>query len=467
MRETEHIEEFTRDYMGRVYYFCLRRTGNEHDAEDLASDIAVNVISSLRRGAAPDSFHAYVWRIARRRYGAWVKNKLASDAVTADCDIDDAADIADDIDIEREVVHADEISRLRRELALLSADFRQIVVAYYIENRRTREIAGSLGIPKGTVESRLARARIMLKEGMEMAREFGKRSYDPSCIVYTQNRITETGEGGEKFIERSLSQNILLEAYDSPSTAQELSIELGVALPYMEEELQFLYSGDMLERIGDRYRTNIVILSRKAQDDIYDAAKDAVKKALPLIKLSIEQIGGKDALPKNQSFDDMKLALVEMYVSHIPVKPACAIHTIHHNVGGDWAILGCEMSDLPETWLEVGGSERFHQVIMIGGRTGFYDVDVDEDIVPVFDRTALGELLTTQYDADIARIFAEYADRRDAILKRDIPAYLYKHAMFSSGADLRGICIKMMMDDGYIKLPKDMNKSAVGVWNHA
>lgn len=466
MIKTELIEQFARDYMGRVYYFCLRRTGDEHDAEDLASDIAYNVIASLRRGVEPDNFHAYVWSIARRRYGAWVKSRRAlnGDAVRS---LDDADDIMDDsVDVEGEVVRCDEIMRLRRELSLLSADYREIVVAYYIENRRTREIASSLGIPKSTVESRLARARTMLTEGMKMAREFGKRSYDPSRIVYTQNRDTKTGEGGEKFIERSLSQNILLEAYDSPSTAEELSVELGVALPYMEEELRFLCGGDMLECVGKRYRTNIVILSKEAQSDVYDDAKVAVSKALPLIKRAIEHIGQKRELPKNQSYDDMKPALLEMYVSRIPIKPACEIHTLHHKVGGDWAILGCEVSDLPKTWLEVGGSERFHQVMIIGDRTCF-DVDVDERDVPTFERETLDELLSTPYDGDIARIFDEYASRRDEILKRDIPAYLYGSAMFSSGADMRGICLNMMTEDGFIKLPQNMDRSAVGVWNYS
>ena len=67
---------------------------------------------------------------------------------------------------------------LRRELAFLGRDYREVVVAYYIEDRSVGDIARALGQPEGTVKSRLFRSRNLLKEGMKMAREFGsKREY--------------------------------------------------------------------------------------------------------------------------------------------------------------------------------------------------------------------------------------------------------------------------------------------------
>ena len=73
-----------------------------------------------------------------------------------------------------------------------------------------------------------------------MAREFGKLSYNPENISFINNGLY--GANGEpwNYISRSLCKNILLAAYRTPSTAEELAMEVGVALPYMEEELRGL-----------------------------------------------------------------------------------------------------------------------------------------------------------------------------------------------------------------------------------
>ncbi len=79
-----------------------------------------------------------------------------------------------------------------------------------------------------------------LKERMTMARTYGKRSFAPEEIKFSQNWNPASGQDGMRYVEHILPQNILLEAYDNPSTAEELSLALGVAMPYMENELNFL-----------------------------------------------------------------------------------------------------------------------------------------------------------------------------------------------------------------------------------
>ena len=45
-------------------------------------------------------------------------------------------------------------------------------------------------------------------------------------------------------------------------TAEELfSVELGVSMPYLEDELEILTSAGLLTRNGSRYQTNLVILT--------------------------------------------------------------------------------------------------------------------------------------------------------------------------------------------------------------
>lgn len=72
-----------------------------------------------------------------------------------------------------EMIKREQLSLLRRELAFIRSDHRDIVVAYYIENKSIRDIAAAHSLSVSAVQQRLHRARVILKEGMDMAREFG------------------------------------------------------------------------------------------------------------------------------------------------------------------------------------------------------------------------------------------------------------------------------------------------------
>ncbi len=64
-----------------------------------------------------------------------------------------------------------ESRELREAIMGLSPDLRLAVILHYIEGYEIREIAPILGVPEGTVKSRLFRARKMLKVYLEEAQE--------------------------------------------------------------------------------------------------------------------------------------------------------------------------------------------------------------------------------------------------------------------------------------------------------
>lgn len=127
------------------------------------------------------------------------------------------------------------------------------------------DIAANLSLSLETVKKRLQRARTILKEGMDMAREFGVRSYKPEQIVFAMNG--NVGKKGQPWsiITHLFYKNIFLETYENPETAEELSLELGIALPYMEDELEYLVREELLRKVGNKYETNFPIVSRDEQ----------------------------------------------------------------------------------------------------------------------------------------------------------------------------------------------------------
>jgi len=264
------IVDFSENYMKKLFYFCLKKTGNSIDAEDLTQDIALNILTALNKGIIPASFSAWVWKIARNRYSVWAdakrqKNELATGTDIGDCEI------ADDRESTLEtMVREEQIALLRRELAFIGREYRTVIVAYYIENRSIREIAASLSLSESAVKQKLYRARIVLKEGMDMARKFGKRSYNPEEIIYS-NICDCPGELGQPWtlMDPKLNQNIFLACYDNPSTAEELAVEIGVALPYMEDTLEQLNHETLLRKTNNKYETAFPIISRETQEKLH------------------------------------------------------------------------------------------------------------------------------------------------------------------------------------------------------
>lgn len=163
-----------------------------------------------------------------------------------------------------DTLRREETALLRRELAFIGREHRELIVAFYIEDRRIQDIARSLRLPEGTVKARLHRVRKKLKEGMQMAREFGPRSYNPENMDFVTSGNQPSGLPG-RAMHRSLPRNILLEASDNPSTLEELAMALGVAVPYMEEEVRLLADATLLKKQGTRYVTGFYIMDGETQ----------------------------------------------------------------------------------------------------------------------------------------------------------------------------------------------------------
>ena len=83
------INEFTENYLEKLFYFCLKKTGSNTEAEDLTQDITLNIITALNKGTIPNSFSAWVWQIARNRYSVWAKAKRERNNSVSGFDIGD------------------------------------------------------------------------------------------------------------------------------------------------------------------------------------------------------------------------------------------------------------------------------------------------------------------------------------------------------------------------------------------
>lgn len=466
-------ERITEEYLSRIFYFALKKTQSRDEAEDFTQNAMLEILTSIARGSKIENENAWVWKIVRNHYARWAKNKRETLEMTDDGlegDLRDAEDSSSDV--EGSVIRQEELEILYRELSLLKSDYRNLVCEYYFNNRSLTDIAASLNLPLGTVKRKIHESRKNLSEGMKMARIYGKRSFAPENITFVQNWNPATGEDGSRYISRITPQNILLEAYDNPCTAEDLSLALGIAMPYMEEEIKILEEAELLIREGGKYRTNIAILSKSAQERLFDEAEKTADEITPLVKCALEEMRVSPLLPNNQSFDELKPTLVERYISEISDRLNVAdsiphIHTIRHADGSEWALVGLEKTEKTGKSLEVcGDDEKFCrpvQVIMLGNRRDIESIEVDADRIPVISGD-MAELFQTSADDKTIASLDEFMKKKNAVLAAEIPEYLKGKALVVGNVDFRRCVMERLIASGYIKLAADMTKSPSGIW---
>lgn len=150
--------------------YC-RRTSNREDAEDLAQDIIAAIYESVPSLRCDDAFYVFMWSVAGNVYKGWCRKKSKN----RECELTD--NLLDATESQSE--DNSEVYLLRRELTLLSEKYRKAVILYYIENMSCSKIAASLSISESMVKYLLFKSRQILKEGMNMERNYGRQSFAP------------------------------------------------------------------------------------------------------------------------------------------------------------------------------------------------------------------------------------------------------------------------------------------------
>lgn len=248
------IEEMAKSLLS----YCRARTSNYFEAEDLAQDIILEIYKSANNIRNVDAIYGFIWAIAGNVYKQWCKSKAKDKA----CELtDNLPEFADDSEEDDSALYL-----LRRELTLLSEKYRKAVVLYYIENLSCSEISKHLSISESMVKYLLFKSRQILKEGMSMERNYGQQSYNPKSLS-----LLFWGSGVNRYYhlcDSKISQNILFACYNDKLSAEQISLEIGVSLPYMEDKLTELCEYELLKKDGNRYYTNIVIFTRDFSKEV-------------------------------------------------------------------------------------------------------------------------------------------------------------------------------------------------------
>lgn len=171
-------------HLDAAYSLAHWLTRNDSDADDVVQDAylrAFRAFDGFRGGdARPWLFailrncHRTRWArsrkgmevpLAEEHFGEGVEGIVTADVLAAEGDDPEAA-----------LIRADTAATLSEMVAGLPVEFREVLVLREFEDMSYRDIAAVIGTPIGTVMSRLARARAMLRERW-LATVEGKRDH--------------------------------------------------------------------------------------------------------------------------------------------------------------------------------------------------------------------------------------------------------------------------------------------------
>lgn len=159
------LELLARRWNERLLGHAFRVTGDPDQAAEAVQEAWIGIVRGIRGLDDPRRFGAWALAIVRNKcrdgIRGEVRRRRRADRLSADPTATPSSteDVGPDAEARR-----DRARRIRRGMAELSDEQRAIVRLFYVEDRPVAEIADVLGLPVGTVKSRLFYARRRLKE---------------------------------------------------------------------------------------------------------------------------------------------------------------------------------------------------------------------------------------------------------------------------------------------------------------
>lgn len=163
---------------GKIYSLCYRMTGNPEDAADLTQDAFLHAWRGLASFSGQSAFSTWLYRLASNACIDFLRREKRRQALSITLEDEDNGeehqlDLPDDRWSPHRSLEQKEIqSAVQNGLLSLSPEHRQVLLLRETEGLSYQEIAQCLNLEEGTVKSRIARARLALKDILSKSGNF-------------------------------------------------------------------------------------------------------------------------------------------------------------------------------------------------------------------------------------------------------------------------------------------------------
>lgn len=147
------LEAVLREHLDTIHTACRRILGNSEDAKDAAQQALINIATRIESFDGRSNFSTWVYRISTNAALDEARRRSRRGTLPLDFDRGDTDD---------SYALVDQRDRVDRLLADLPEDQRVALTLREVHGMDYAEMAEVLGVPIGTVRSRIARARAAL-----------------------------------------------------------------------------------------------------------------------------------------------------------------------------------------------------------------------------------------------------------------------------------------------------------------
>lgn len=167
--QVNEIENLVYECGEDLYRFCCYLTSNRDLADELYQDTFLKAIQLSHKLNRSGNCKSYLIGIAINLWKNHTHKKMRRNAILPEVDYEDKINQlqAANTDLLEDYVEKELINEVRSAVNNLKEKQRLVVLLYYAESLSVNEISNILHIPKGTVLSRLAKARENLRKKME------------------------------------------------------------------------------------------------------------------------------------------------------------------------------------------------------------------------------------------------------------------------------------------------------------
>ncbi|HIZ94719.1 RNA polymerase sigma factor [Flavonifractor sp. An112] len=176
--DEESFAALVEQNQGRIYNLALRMTGNPDDALELSQEAFLNAWKGLGKFQGDSSFATWLYRLTSNVCIDFLRREKRRNALSMTISLDDEEEARQaELPDERFSPHVEAERRERQEtlragLSTLSAEHRRVLILRELEGLSYGEIAQVLCLEEGTVKSRIARARLALRNYLKKQGNF-------------------------------------------------------------------------------------------------------------------------------------------------------------------------------------------------------------------------------------------------------------------------------------------------------
>ncbi len=232
-------------YLEYLYLLVEKYYNDCSDVDSLVQDTLTALILKISKGETVDHPKGFLSAVLKNKYNSYLREKYKAETVEFSDGV--ISEIYDEFKQNEENEHrTEEYELIRREIGRLISIYREVTVRHYVHGQSIDQISQEIGIPRGTVLSRLSTARSQIKEGVENMEKYSQISYEPKKA--TIGIWGWMGLGGEpgSLLSSDIEANILYLAYENPVSIRGIADTMGMPCAYIEPIIEKLIRGELM-----------------------------------------------------------------------------------------------------------------------------------------------------------------------------------------------------------------------------